>query len=145
MDETNELLEKIYEDCDMAVTTITELLKELEGKDNKIKKTAEDILKEYEKYLKETKKVLKNHKVKPKKIGMFAKMGAKEGIKMDVRKDNSDSKISDILIQGLVMGIVDISKRINDFKDEANKDIIDLANRLLDFQQQSVDDLKKYL
>ena len=145
MDETNELLEKIYEDFDMAVTTITELLAEIKDKDNKIKKTAEDILKEYEKYLKETKKVIKAHKFKPKKIGMFAKMGAKEGIKMDVRKDNSDSKISDILIQGLVMGIVYISKRINDFKDEANKDIIDLANKLLDFQQQSVDDLKKYL
>ena len=51
MDETNELLEYIYQDCEMATTTLTELLKQLQGKDNKIKRTVEDILKEYEKYL----------------------------------------------------------------------------------------------
>ncbi len=145
MDETNELLECIYQDCDMATTTLTELLKQLQGKDNKIKRTVEDILKEYEKYLKEAKKVLKSHKIKPKKIGMMAKMGAKEGVRVNVKNDNSDSKISDIVIQGLVMGIVDISKRIDDFEKEANKDIVKLANRLLAFQEESVEKLKEYL
>lgn len=145
MDETNELLEYIYEDCEMACTTLEELLKNLEGKDNKIKRTVEDILKEYEKYLKEAKKLLKSHKVKPKKVGMFAKMGAKKGIKVNVKNDNSDSKISDIVIQGLVMGIVDISKRIDDFEKESNKDVVKLADRLLTFQENSVDKLKEYL
>jgi len=145
MDETNELLEYIYQDCEMATTTLTELLKELQGKDNKIKRTVEDILKEYEKYLKDAKKLLKDHKIKPKKIGMMAKMGAKTGIRENVKKDNSDSKISDIVIQGSVMGIVDISKRIDDFEKEANQDIVRLANRLLEFQENSVDKLKEYL
>jgi len=145
MDETNELLEYIYQDCEMATTTLTELLKELEGKDNKIKRTVENILKEYEKYLKESKKLLKEHNIKPKKIGMMAKMGAKSGIRVNVRNDNSDSKISDVVIQGLVMGIIDISKRIDDFEKEANKDIVKLANKLLKFQEDSVDQLKEYL
>ena len=145
MDETNELLEYIYQDCEMATTTLTELLKQLQGKDNKIKRTVEDILKEYESYLKESKKLLKAHKIKPKKMGMMAKMGAKTGIKNNVKNDNSDSKISDIVIQGLVMGIVDISKRIDDFEKEANKDIVNLANRLLKFQENSVEKLKEYL
>jgi len=145
MDETNELLQYIYEDCDMATTTITTLLKQLQGKDNKIKRTAEDILKEYEKYLKESKKLLKQNKIKPKKINMMAKMGAKMGIKKNVENDNSDSKISDILIQGLVMGIVDISKRIDDFEKESNKEVVTLANRVLKFQEESVEKLKEYL
>lgn len=145
MDETNELLEYIYQDCEMATTTLTELLKELEGKDNKIKRTVENILKEYEKYLKESKKLLKEHKIKPKKIGMMAKMGAKSGVRVNVRNDNSDSKISDVVIQGLVMGIIDISKRIDDFEKEANKDVVKLANKLLEFQEDSVDKLKEYL
>lgn len=145
MDETNELLEKMYENCDMAVTTITELLKQLEDKDNKIKKPTEDILKGYERYLKDTNKLLKKNKIKPKKISIFAKMGAKEGVKINVKKDNSDSKISDILIQGLVMGIIDISKRIKDFKEESGKDVLKLANNLLTFQEEAVDELKKYL
>lgn len=145
MDETNELLEYIYQDCEMATTTLSELLKELQGKDNKIKRTVEDILKGYEKYLKEAQKLLKEHKIKPKKLGMMAKMGAKAGIRENVRNDNSDSKISDVVIQGLVMGIVDISKRIDDFEIEANKDIVKLANKLLTFQEKSVDELKTFL
>lgn len=145
MDETNELLEYIYQDCEMATTTLTELLKQLQEKDNKIKRTVEDILKEYEKYLKESIKLLKAHKIKPKKLGMMAKMGAKAGIKTNVKNDNSDSKISDVVIQGLVMGIIDISKRIDDFEKEANKDIVKLANRLLEFQESSVEKLKEYL
>lgn len=145
MDETNELLEYIYQDCEMATTTLTELLKELQGKDNKIKRVVEDVLKDYEKYLKDAKKLLKEHKIKPKKLGMMAKMGAKAGIRENVKNDNSDSKISDIVIQGLVMGIVDISKRIDDFEKEANKDIVKLASNLLTFQENSVEKLKEYL
>ena len=145
MDETNELLEYIYEDCEMATITLTKLLEELQGKDNKIKKVVEDILKEYEKYLKESKKILKEHKIKPKKVSFMAKMGAKEGINLNVKKDNSDSKISDIVIQGLVMGIVNITKKIDSFEKDVNKDIVNLAKKLLAFQEKSVDVLKEYL
>ena len=35
--------------------------------------------------------------------------------KINVKNDNSDSKISDIIIQGLVMGIIDITKKIDTF------------------------------
>jgi len=145
MDETNELLEYMYEDCEMSTMSLTTLLEELQGKDNKIKRTVEDILKKYEHFLKETKKLLKEHKIKPKTVNMMAKMGTKMGIKKNVKNDNSDSKISDIVIQGLVMGIVDIGKRINDFEKEANKDVVKLANQILEFQEKSVDQLKAYL
>lgn len=145
MKETNELLENIYEDAEMASYTLTILLKELKNKDNKIKGDIEDILKEYEKYTKEAKILLKKHKIKPEKTGMMARFGAKEGIKANIKKDNSDSKISDIVIQGLVMGIIDITKKIDSFDKEANKDIVQFANKLLKFQEESVEKLKEYL
>lgn len=145
MDETNELLQIIYQDCDMAVINLTSLLEIIKDKDNKSKGCIENILKEYENYLKETKKHLKNNKIKPKKASMFAKMGAKMKMKSDVNKDNSDSKVSDIVIQGLVMGIIDINKRIKDYDKDVNKDIITFANSLIEFQQRSVDSLKEYL
>lgn len=145
MKETNELLENIYEDAEMASYTLTILLKELKNKDNKIKGDVEDILKEYEKYTKEAKALLKKHKIKPEKTSMMARLGAKEGIKANIKKDNSDSKISDIVIQGLVMGIIDITKKIDSFDKEANKDIVQFANKLLKFQEKSVEKLKEYL
>ena len=145
MDETNELLQCIYQDCYMASKNLESLLKELQHKDNKIKKDIENILKEYEKYLKECKKELKTNKIKPKKISSFAIWGAKMKMRKDVQKDNSDSKISDIIIQGLVMGVIDLNKRIDSYKNEVSNELIRLCNDLLIFQQDSIDKLKEYL
>lgn len=145
MDETNELLQCMYQDCYMACKNLESLLDEIKNKDNKIKSDLEKILKEYELYLKEIKKHLKSNKVKPKKISMFAIMGAKMKMRKDVDKDNSDSKISDIIIQGLVMGIIDINKRLDNYKNEVNKELIKLGNNLIEFQQVSIDKLKTYL
>ncbi len=145
MDETNELLEVMYQDTYMAVKNLEVLLKEIKYKDNKIKGEVETILKGYEDYLKEIKRNIKNNKFKPKKVSVFALMGAKKKMKKDVNKDNSDSKISDIIIQGLVMGIIDINKRLDNYGKEVNKDVLKLANNLLEFQQKGVDKLKQYL
>lgn len=145
MDETNELLVILYQDCFMAVKNLEVLLEEIKTKDNKIKGEVEIILKEYEKYLKDVKKLLKTNKVKPKKVSPFALYGAKMKMKKDVREDNSDSKISDIIIQGLVMGIIDINKRIDNYKNDVSNDLIKLTNGLLEFQQNSIDKLKEFL
>ncbi len=145
MDETNELLEIIYQDTYMASKNLEVLLEEIRYKDNKIKGSCEDILKEYEKYLKTTKKLLRSNKVKPRKVSPFALMGAKMKMKKDVKTDNSDSKISDIIIQGLVMGVIDINKRLDNYKKDVNKDVLSLANDLLKFQKNSIDTLKEYL
>ena len=145
MDETNELLQVIYQDSYMACKNLESLLNEIKDKDNKIKSDIEDILKKYEFYLKKSKKMLKSNKIKPKKVSYFAVMGAKMKMRKDVKKDNSDSKISDILIQGLVMGVIDINKRIDNYKKEVDNDLISFCNNLLIFQQESIDKLKAYL
>lgn len=145
MDETNELLQCMYQDCYMAVKNLESLLEEIKNKDNKIKSDVEKILKQYEIYLKDVKKQLKNNKIKPQKTSMFAIMGAKMKMRKDIKNDNSDSKISDIIIQGLVMGIIDINKRIDNYKEEVSSDLIKLGNSLIVFQQESIDKLKAYL
>ena len=43
------------------------------------------------------------------------------------------------------MGIIDITKKIDSFDKEANKDIVQFANKLLKFQEESVEKLKEYL
>ena len=145
MNEENELLEIMYQDCFMACKNLSVLLQEIKDKDNKIKGKLEFILKSYECYLKDVKKYLKSNKIKPKKVSKFALIGAKMKMKKDVRNDNSDSKISDIVIQGLVMGIIDINKRLDDYREIVSKEIVNICENLLKFQQKSVDELKSYL
>jgi len=145
MSENNELLSHIYETAEMGVKSTTDLLKALEGKDNKLKKAVEDELKEYEKVLKQAKKELKENKVELPKISMMTKMSSCMGIKMEVRKDNSDSAIAEMLIQGLTMGSIEMEKKIDQYKDVASKSVLKLAKELLDFQKKSIEELKEYL
>lgn len=145
MNEQNELLEYIFQTTDMGKKGLEHMLQALKDKDNKIKNEIEDQLKEYEKYKKECEKLLKDNKIKPKDKGMMIEMMNKMGVNMNVMKDNSDSKIAEIIIQGLTMGIVEMEKKIKDYKDDVDKDVIKLAKKVLKFQEKSIEDIKKYL
>ena len=145
MNENNELLEYMYQDSEMAKYTLEKLINELKGKDNKIIKTLEDILKKYEDYYKNLKKELKKENVKPKESSIFSKIGASMGIKKEVISDNSDSSIADMLIKGISMGTLDMEKKISQYDKIANKKTIDLAKKFLIFQQDTINNLKIYL
>ena len=145
MNENNELLEYIYQNSEMGKYTLEKLICELKGKDNKIIKDAEDILKKYEIFYKDLKKQLKKESIRPKETSVFSKMGATMGIKKEVISDNSDSSIADMLIKGMSMGVLDIEKKLSQYDEITNKKTIKLAEEFLEFQQESISKLKKYL
>ena len=145
MNENNELLEHMYQDSEMATYSLETLLNELKGKDNKIIKVIEDILKNYENYYKDFKKQLKKEKVNPKSSGMMAKMGSSFGIKKEAIVDNSDSRIADMLIKGLTMGTLDMEKKISKYSENIDKKTLKQAEAFLKFQQESIAELKKFL
>jgi uncharacterized protein (DUF305 family) len=67
------------------------------------------------------------------------------GVNLNVMMDNSDSKVAEIIIQGLTMGTIEMEKRINEYKDEVDKEIIKLAKKVLKFQEEAIEDMKDYL
>ena len=145
MDENLELLEYIYKNAEMGAFSLTTLIDLLNGKENKIKKTVEEEIKGYEKYLKESKKLIEKHKYELTETGMMAKMGATMGIKKETKCDNSDAAIAHMIIEGLTMGVVDISTKINNYKGSADKKIIKLAEDFLKFQEDEIEKLKSFL
>lgn len=145
MDENLELLEYIYKDSDMSVITLEKLLQELNDKDNKIKKKTEEILKSYEDFLSKSKKLLNKFDSPLEENSYIAKIGAKMGIKKEVKSDNSDAAIADMLIKGISMGSIDIEKRITNYKEVVNKKYLDFASEFLKFQQKTIEELKAFL
>lgn len=145
MDENKELLEFIYEASDMGKHTVTSTLSLIKDKDNKIKKCTEDILKGYEEFYKKSKNALLKLGEKGNKSGLMAKFGSMMGIKKEIDKDNSDAAIAGMIMQGLTMGVVETSVKIDNYKDIVDKKSISLANDFLKFQESSVENLKKFL
>ena len=145
MDETQELLTYLYQDADMALNSVTLLINKINKKDNKIKKVIEGLIKGYENYLVKVKDYMKQNNYDIQSKPLFSKMGAYFGINMEVMKDNSDSRLADMLIQGLTMGVLNVTKKIDTYKGDAEKEVIGLAKEFKKFQQEGIEFLKKYL
>ncbi len=145
MNENNELLMYIYKNADMGVKSTTKLIRLLNTSDNKIKKVVEGELKGYENFLKKSKALLKEHKVTPKGSSLMADITSSIALDMEFMKDNSDSKIADILIRGFTMGNIDIDRQIEKFKDDADKNILKLAKELKRFGEINIELLQPYL
>lgn len=66
------------------------------------------------------------------------------GIQMRTMNDDSNSKLSELLMQGTNMGIIEGRRLINQNPDAA-KDVKDILNDFVVMQEDSVETLKKYL
>ena len=145
MDKNLELLTHIYQDCDMALDSLTMLSKKLDKKDNKIKEVIEKTIKGYEKHLSIVKEYMKENNYNIESKPLISKLGAFMGIKMEVMKDNSDSRMADMLIQGLTMGVLNITKNIDKYKSNVDKNLISIAKDYKKHQEESIEKLKVYL
>ena len=109
----------------------------------KIKKVVEEIREGYDRYFDEVKEALSDDL--PKKSSMVTKMAASMGIGKEVRSDNSDSSIADMLIKGISMGTLDMQKKIAEVGKKVGKKELKFANDFLEFQQDCVTGLKRFL
>ena len=144
MNKNNELLSHIYNISDMGVKSTTSLINILKTKDNKIKSILEYELKKYEEIFKESKKLVKKENITPKGTSMMLDIMTNIEMKTRVLKDNSDSAMAGLLIEGFNMGIIETEKKLKEYKD-SERNIIKLASRLLKFQKEEIDKLKEYL
>lgn len=143
--ENNELILHIYQDAEMSCYTLEKLLTDLKEKDNKITKYVEDILHEYQDWKNKSKKLLQKENAEISENSFMAKFMASQGIKSEVNDDNSDSAIADMLIKGISMGSIDMEKKISTYKDEVNKEDLDMAKDFMKFQERAIEKLKQYL
>lgn len=145
MDENLELLNYIYSASEMGKNSLETTLTLIKDKDNKIKRIAEDILKSYEKFYKESKELINKTGGKATKSPLMTKMTLVAGIRKEVTSDNSDAAIAGMIMQGLTMGVVEISVKIDNYKRIVSDKHLKLAKEFLNFQEDSIENLKKYL
>ena len=145
MNENNELLLHLAKNAEMGVSSTIKLLNTLKNKENKIKPLLENELKEYEYFKKKTEKLLKKNKVNVPSTNIFAKISSDLGIKMETIKDNSDSAIGSMLIEGMTMGITSITSKIKVYQENTQKNILKLAKEYVEFQEKEIDKIKTFM
>ena len=105
----------------------------------------EDILKEYQEFEEETRNILEENNKEISTPSVIAKMGSSMGISKEVKADNSDASMADLLIQGISMGSLEIEKKLSQYEKELDKEHKSIAKKFLKFQEKTIDHLKEYL
>ncbi len=85
-----------------------------------------------------------NYNVEPGDYSLGQKAMLWYGIQTNTIKDKTDSKLSEILMQGTNMGIIE-GRRILNAHDDLDTDVKNLINDFVTYQEESVEKLKKFL
>ncbi len=145
MIENIELLQFIYENAEMGKYTTTLLLNILKEKENKIKGLLQTEIKEYEKHMMYALKILKKYKEKAQGTSQMSKISSKIGINLETIKDNSDSALAQMIVQGLTMGSTSLTSKINKYEGVADRKILKIAKDYLKYLKVEIDRLSKYM
>ena len=145
MNETNELLEEVYKTAAMGRFSMMKLIEALKESDNKIKGYLEELLEDYRNYEDQSKELLLKENIEPMEENAISKLMASMGIQKEVKGDNSDAAMAEMLIQGISIGSIEMEKQIKNYKDRVDKDDMKLAKKFLKFQEKAIEELKKYL
>lgn len=142
MNGNTELLNFIFQNSQMGVDTINQLLGIVE--DENFKKHLESQLNEYKEIHYTVQKMLNENGHDEKGISTFDKIKTYLMINMQTITDKTPSHISEMLIIGSNMGIIDAIKNLKKYKG-AEQDIINLMEKLLIFEEGNVQQLKQFL
>lgn len=137
-----ELLNFIYQNSQMGVDTINQLIGITE--DENFKKYLNSQLNEYREIHTTAKSLLNQNGYDEKGISAFDKIKTYLMINMQTLTDKTPSHISEMLIIGSNMGVIDAVKNIKRYQ-EAEREIVGLMEKLLRFEENNIQQLKSFL
>lgn len=143
MNANTELLNFIYQNSQMGVETLKQLIPMIESESFRKQVTGQ--LKEYSEINEEAKKLLNQNSCDEKGISMMEKVMAYLMIDMKTLLNQSSAHMAEMMLKGSNMGIIDATKKIKQYEGKVEADIVALMNRLLKFEEKNVEKLKEYL
>ncbi len=143
MDSNSELLTYIHQNSEMGKDTIHQLMGIVH--DAGFNSMLQSQYKEYNSINNITEQKLKARRKEAKDINPLTKATSYMSINLNTLLNKKPCHISEMLIQGSTMGVIDITKKINAYQMTADKDVIDLAGSLLCIEQRNIEECKKYL
>ncbi len=143
MEENINALDEINKGTTMGMQAIDLVMNKVDEED--LKKVLKNEKEKYEKIAVRIEEIYKkyNNDDNPHEISAMNKAMTWWGIEMKTFMDSSNSKIAELLLQGVNMGIIE-GKRILNNKN-IDKEVSDIVEEFVKMQEESVETLKQYL
>ena len=136
-------LDEVNKGATMGMNAVDILLEKVEDKDLNILLTKS--YNDYKKISEEANNLYKNYNddKEPHETNMMTKAMTWSGVEMKTFNDRSNSKIAEIMLQGVNMGVIEGRKILNNKK--IDKEVDKLISKFVNMQEKLVEDLKKFL
>lgn len=139
----NDVLNKIYRNAHIALQSISNLIPEVE--ESPIKKELHEEYEGYEKIIGEISKEMSENGLEPKDINPLKKTMMWSSIKMKTITDNSQNNAADMMVQGSVMGIIELYTILSHYSNSLSENTRELVQKLLDLEEEYERKLKTFL
>lgn len=142
MKEDINALDEIHKGSCMGEDAISFVLDKVE--DDKLREVLENQYNDYESVKEKIEDIYpKYNEGEPHETSAINKAMTWSGIEMKTMNDTSNSKIAELLLQGVNMGIIEGRRILNNKK--LNGEVSDILKEYVDMQESSVEVLKEYL
>ena len=142
MDSNRYILNELNKGIKMGMDSISTVSEKVQ--DDRFKQDLKYQYDEYNKILNEVNNELTNYDDFPKELNPMQKAMGWMGVELNTISDKSNSKIAEMMIQGTNMGIIEGVKLLNQ-NPEADTEVKNVLNEFIKFQENTVEQLKKYL
>ena len=141
---TLDLLEAVYKNVRMGADSIIDIMPKVSDDSMRTELTSE--LERYEEFSAEIEKAILNMGENAKDQGILAKLGTKMSVAMNTMVDSTTSHIAEMMIQGGTMGITDATKLLREYENTScSEEALDIARRVIKYEEETVERLKKFL
>ena len=136
------ILDELNKGCCMGSDAVKFILDKVEEKE--FKDVCEDLLEEYEDLEEKINKVYDKYSDEdPHETNAMNKAMTWYGIQIRTMADDSDSKLAELLLQGLNMGVIEGRRLLN--QKDGDEKVLDLVDEYVDMQEKYVEDMKEFL
>lgn len=142
MDANAELLNYIRQNAQMGQNTIHQLMDI--AQDSAFKTLLTSQFEEYKKMFNTVEKRLKTMGMEVKDVSALNKISAYLMINMETLMDKTPSHIAEMLIQGSTMGVIQITRKLKEYKN-ADEEIMYTGEHLLKLELMNIEECKRYL
>ena len=132
----------VYKNAHIALQSISDLIPAVD--DDDIKVELKDQYEGYEKFIGKLSSFLAENQIEPKDVNPFKKAMLWSSIKMKTLFDNSRNQVAEMMINGTVMGINELTAMKNEGA-ILDKEVLSFVEELLSLEEDYEERLKKYL
>ena len=139
---TEEFLNKVYENAEMCCESISMITEKVE--DPSLLSELQSEHRDYTDLSGEAVNLLAKENKLPKEKGPLAQFGVWSGIQMNTAFDKSPDRIAEMMMQGSMMGVIDMSRTLKEYGDTP-EDCRKLGENLIKLEENSIQKMKQYL